>query len=185
MANLLKNLHVPKPPAQFFKNLWPKIVSLRTPILRSLQGLSSVVVIALSGYVANWYNTDTLTSSPTQVNLMLFSGILSLVSLVLLEGIPRLFPRFAHPWEFLFVEFTNVVFWVGSGMSLTVFLSRLLFCRGSVCAAAQADAVFAFVSMGVWMSTFIPLALDVLRVGVKRRAQAKGQERMGVEKDMA
>ena len=43
--------------------------------------------------VANWYNTDTLTSSPTQVNIMIFAGILSIVSLLVLEVLPKLFPR--------------------------------------------------------------------------------------------
>jgi len=149
-----------------------KNIRVPTHVLRAVQALFSVIVVALSGYVANWYNTDTLTSSPTQVNIMIFSGVLSIVSLILLEGIPRIFPRFAHPWEFLFLEFTNVIFWVGSGMSLTVFLSRLLFCRGSVCAAAQADAAFAFLLMGAWMSTFIPLAMDVFK-GVARRSPPK------------
>jgi len=74
----------------------------------------------------------------------------------------------AHPWEFLVLEFTNVIFWVGSSLSLTVFLSKLLFCRGSVCAAAQADAAFAFVLMGLWLSTFIPLAMDVFKSGFRK-----------------
>ncbi|KAK0613782.1 hypothetical protein B0T14DRAFT_285176 [Immersiella caudata] len=154
IAGLLKKIRVPK------------------LVFRAVQGLFSVVVLALSGYVAHWYNTDTLTSSPTQINIMIFSGILSLISLILLEGVPRIFPRFAHPWEFLFLEFTNVVFWVGSGMSLTVFLSRLLFCRGSVCAAAQTNAVFSFVLMGAWLNTFIPLAMDVFK-GIGRKSAPK------------
>ena len=74
----------------------------------------------------------------------------------------------SHPWEFVFIEFTNVVFWFGSGTSLSVFLSRLLFCRGSVCAAARVDAVFAFVLFGAWLGTFIPLVLDVFKSGFRK-----------------
>jgi hypothetical protein len=105
-----------------------KMIRVPTPVLRAVQALFSVVVLALSGYgtaspelqtvavhmdahrrrrrpaleltqitVANWYNTDTLTSSPTQVNIMIFSGILSIVSLILLEGVPRIFPRCKSP----------------------------------------------------------------------------------------
>lgn len=41
--------------------------------------------------VANWYNVDTLTSSPSQINFLLFCSLFTIVSVCYLE----LGPRFA------------------------------------------------------------------------------------------
>lgn len=76
----------------------------------------------------------------------------------------------AHPWAFLAIEFINVVLWFGSSISLALFLSRLLFCRGSVCAAAQADAVFSFVALVAWIGTFVPLTFELCKGGFRRKA---------------
>ena len=43
--------------------------------------------------MANWYNVDTLTSSPSQINFLLFSSIWSLISLAYLELAPKLMPK--------------------------------------------------------------------------------------------
>lgn len=76
----------------------------------------------------------------------------------------------SNPYAFIAIEFVNVVVWFGGGVSLAVFLSRLLFCRGSVCAAAQADAVFAFVNLLAWFGTFIPLLMDLFKGGLRKPA---------------
>jgi hypothetical protein len=76
----------------------------------------------------------------------------------------------AGPRVSLAFEFINLVLWFGSSISLAVFLSRLLFCRGSVCAAAQADSVFAFVNLLAWLGTFVPLTLDLFKGGLRKPA---------------
>ncbi len=43
--------------------------------------------------VANWYNVDTLTSSPPQVNFLLYSTLHSILSIAYIEGSYRFFPR--------------------------------------------------------------------------------------------
>lgn len=43
--------------------------------------------------MANWYNVDTLTTSPPQINFMIAVPALSLLSLIYLEAIPRVAPR--------------------------------------------------------------------------------------------
>lgn len=74
----------------------------------------------------------------------------------------------ASPYAFIAIEFANAVVWFASAISLAVFLSRLLFCRGSVCAAAQADAVFGFVNLLAWFGTFIPLSMDLFKGGLRK-----------------
>ncbi|KAK1754582.1 membrane-associating domain-containing protein [Echria macrotheca] len=136
--------------------------------VRGIQGFFSLAVLILSAYVANWYNTDTLTSSPSQINVLLAAAAISIVSIIHLEVTSKFFPRLASPFVSIAVEFINLVFWFGSSISLAVFLSRLLFCRGSVCAAAQADAVFAFVNLLAWLGTFVPLTLDLFKGGLRK-----------------
>ena len=87
--------------------------------LRIVQVVLSLVVLGLSGYgtlslpwspvegkisrcgrwwtnrnaVAHWYNVDTLTASPTQINFLIFAGIWSILSVGYLELVTRFFPR--------------------------------------------------------------------------------------------
>lgn len=58
-------------------------------------------------------------------------------------------------------EITNMLFWLSGFAALAVFLSRLLFCRGAVCSAAQADAVFAALSFAVWTASSVITAREV------------------------
>jgi hypothetical protein len=43
--------------------------------------------------VANWYNVDTLTSSPSQINFLVFTPVFSILSIAYLELAPRFLPR--------------------------------------------------------------------------------------------
>lgn len=50
------------------------------------------ITLTLSA-VANWYNADTLTSSPSQLNFLVFASLWSLVSVGYIEGASRFVPR--------------------------------------------------------------------------------------------
>ena len=76
----------------------------------------------------------------------------------------------SHPWVSFGMELTNVLFWFAGFVALGVFLSRLLFCRGTVCAAAQADTVFSALLFATWGSTVALVAKDVFKSGFPRRA---------------
>jgi hypothetical protein len=65
--------------------------------------------------------------------------ILSVPYLVLA---PRFFAKAAHKYGILAAEAVTMLFWFAGFIALAVFLSNLLFCRGNVCRAAQAAAVF-------------------------------------------
>ncbi|KAK4216258.1 membrane-associating domain-containing protein [Rhypophila decipiens] len=140
--------------------------------LRAAQLAMSVVVLGLSGYVASWYNNDMATASPGQINFLIFASLYSILSIVCLEVIPKFVPRASNPYVSLGVEFTNVVFWFAGFVSLAVFLSRLLFCRGSVCAAARADTAFGALLWILWTVTQVFLALDVFKSGFRRRGSS-------------
>lgn len=48
-------------------------------------------------------------------------------------------------------------------IALSVFLSRLLFCHGPVCAAARTDAVFAALSYAVWVASATITGIQISR----------------------
>ncbi|KAK4181093.1 membrane-associating domain-containing protein [Triangularia setosa] len=136
--------------------------------LRAVQGVFSLLVLALSAYVAHWYNTTTVISSPSEINFLFFVSLWSLLSILSLE---LLIPRFVAPmtaasnYIALGVELSNVVFWFAGFVALAVFLSRLLFCRGSVCQSAQADVAFAAVGWLLWTATGVLMVKEVVRKG--------------------
>lgn len=79
--------------------------------LRIAQFVFAVVVVGLSSYgmdkiiyqshlsltnesiVAHWYNADTLTASPSQINFLIFVPLFSFISVVYLEVVPRFMPK--------------------------------------------------------------------------------------------
>jgi len=134
--------------------------------LRIAQFVFSIVVIGLSAYVAHWYDADTLTASPSQINFLIFVPLFSFVSIAYLEVTPRFVPKASHPYLHLCFEVLNLLYYFAGFIALAVFLSKLLFCRGSVCAAARAAAVFAAFSWMLWTSTTTILALEIFKGGV-------------------
>lgn len=51
----------------------------------------------MSLIVAHWYNVDTLTTSPSQINLLLFASLYTIVSVLYLELAPRFVPKSKLP----------------------------------------------------------------------------------------
>lgn len=133
--------------------------------------------------MANWYNVDTLTSSPSQVNFLVFVPLFSLISIAYLEAVPKFMPKCKccfplepgvkesksavqkrtpsdkkafpvhHPWAVLALETTNVIFYFAGFIALAVFLSKLLFCRGAVCGSARAATAFSSFEFALWAAT--------------------------------
>ncbi|TVY21079.1 hypothetical protein LARI1_G001091 [Lachnellula arida] len=133
--------------------------------LRIAQLIFAVVVVGLSGYVAHWYNADTLTASPKQINFLIFVPVFSIISTFYLEFVPRFAPKASHPYAHFAVEVLNTLFYFSGFIALAVFVGRLLFCRGSVCSAARADVVFAAFSWVLWAASSVIAALNIFRGG--------------------
>ncbi|TVY24578.1 hypothetical protein LHYA1_G006303 [Lachnellula hyalina] len=136
-------------------------------LLRIAQLILAVNVLALSGYglVAHWYNADTLTAPPKQIDFLIFVPVFSFISVFYLEFVPRFAPKASHPYALFVVEILNTLFYFSGFIALAVFIGRLLFCRGSVCSAARADAVFAAFSWILWAASSVVGALKIFRGG--------------------
>lgn len=133
--------------------------------LRAVQGVLAIVILGLSAYVANWYNVDTLTSSPSQINFLIFVPLFTLISIAYLEVVPKFMPKFHHPAAVLSLEVSNVLFYFAGFVALGVFLSKLLFCRGAVCGSARAVTVFGAFEFALWAATAAFTVKDAVKGG--------------------
>lgn len=80
------------------------------------------------------------------------------------------------PYIHLAVSLVTTLFYFAGFVALAVFLGKLLFCRGSVCAAARADAAFAAFSWLLWTASSTLIGLQVFKgglAGLKTDKQAK------------
>lgn len=66
------------------------------------------------------------------------------------------------------LELLNVLFYFAGFVALAVFLSRLLFCRGMVCASARADAVISSFEFALWGVTTFLMVKDIMRGGMRK-----------------
>jgi hypothetical protein len=72
------------------------------------------------------------------------------------------------------LELLNTLFYFAGFIALSVFLAKLLFCRGTVCSAARADAAFAAFGWLLWMGSTVILGLEVFRGGEGIKGLTKG-----------
>jgi hypothetical protein len=63
----------------------------------------------------------------------------------------------------------TTIFYFAGFVSLSVFLSQLLFCRGSICSAARGDAAFAAFGFLTWMTSTVLTGMTIFKGGVRRR----------------
>ncbi|KAI0506613.1 membrane-associating domain-containing protein [Xylaria bambusicola] len=139
--------------------------------LRVAQFTFAFVMLALTSYIVNWYNADVMTMAPAQVGWLLFSSIFTIISVVLLEGIPKFAPRFFHPYAALSMEFSNALFYFSGFIALSTFMSKLLYCRGSVCGAARADVAFGIFQFLLWGTSTVIASKDVFKKIIVRRSK--------------
>ncbi|KAI0112119.1 membrane-associating domain-containing protein [Nemania sp. FL0031] len=147
--------------------------------LRVAQFTLAFVVLGLTAYVANWYNVDTMSTPPPQVGWLLFVALFNIISIGVLEGLPRFAPRFFHPYAALSLDFGNALFYLAGFLALSTFMSRLLFCRGSVCSAARADVAFSIFEFLLWAATTFFTAKDVFKKGLGFRRSKNTQAPLG------
>ncbi|KAI0449813.1 membrane-associating domain-containing protein [Xylaria acuta] len=136
--------------------------------LRIAQFTLAFVVLGLSAYVANWYNVDTMSPPPPPIGWLLFVSLFTILSIGVLEGLPRFAPRFFHPYAALSLEFGNALFYFAGFIALSTFMGRLLFCRGSVCSAARADVAFGIFQFLLWVASTSLAGKDVFKKGFRR-----------------
>ncbi|MCJ1307255.1 hypothetical protein MMC25_000901 [Agyrium rufum] len=113
--------------------------------LRAAQALFAIIVLGLSASVANYYPTRSFgaTTSPSQINFLIFNAVWTLLFLVYSSIVPVYLPRLANKFAILALETLTMLFWFAGFVALAVFVSSLSICSGNVCRSAQAAIVFA------------------------------------------
>ncbi|KAI5863409.1 membrane-associating domain-containing protein [Durotheca rogersii] len=137
--------------------------------IRSAQLLFAFILLGLTAYVVRWYNEDTMTASPSQFNWPLAASVISIVSALYLELAPRFAPKATQPLASFGLEAVNALFHFSAFVALAVFMSRLLFCRGSVCSSAQASVAFGAVEFLLWTASAAIAAREAFRGGLSFR----------------
>ncbi|KAA6410046.1 MAG: hypothetical protein FRX48_06660 [Lasallia pustulata] len=144
--------------------------------LRILQFLLAIIVLALTSYVAHWYNTRTISPSPHSINFLIFTSVWTLLSVLYLGLSPSYSPRAAHKHAILAVDGLTCLFWLAGWIALAAFLAGLLFCTGHVCGAAKAAAVLGVLEWLLFVVTTTLAVLHALRTrgasGTKAAAAA-------------
>lgn len=72
----------------------------------------------------------------------------------------------SHPIVAMALEVLNALFYFAGFIALAVFMSRLLFCRGSVCGAAQASVAFGAFEFALWTASAVFMGKDVCKQGL-------------------
>lgn len=143
--------------------------------IRAAQLIFGIILLGLTAYVAHWYNVDTLTTSPSQINLLLFASLYTIVSVLYLELAPRFVPKISHPMAAFGLTTSNALFHFAGFIALSVFMSKLLFCRGSVCGSAQASIAFGAMEFLLWTASAIFTGKEVVQGGFLPKRGAKSQ----------
>lgn len=68
------------------------------------------------------------------------------------------------------------MFYFAGFIALAAFMSRLLYCRGSVCSAARADVAFGVLEFLLWIVSSILMGKEVFKKGFRR---SNGQAPLG------
>lgn len=121
-----------------------------------------------SSTVINWYLLRTSHASPSPFNFLVFAPAFSIVSIVYLELGPRYASWMTHPFASLALEAINTIFYFGGFIALAIFLSKLVFCTGAVCAVARATSILAATEFVSWIATTMILAKDIFKNGAGR-----------------
>ncbi|CAH0059364.1 unnamed protein product [Clonostachys solani] len=105
--------------------------------------------------------------SPSSLNFLTFAPAFSILSIIYLELAPKRYPQGCHPFVLLAIEATNTIFYFTGFIALAIFLAKLVYCTGSVCAVARATSILAAAEFTSWIASTILLAKKISQKGLK------------------
>ncbi|KAI8942854.1 hypothetical protein NX059_000894 [Plenodomus lindquistii] len=144
--------------------------------LRGVQVLFSIIVLGLSAYLV-----DSYWSSPHSIRFMLFTSIWTLLAVAYLTLTPTRFPRAAHKFAILGVEFLTMLFWFAAFVAVAVRWGDAYWGwtgHGTFYGSGVAAIVF---SAFLWLTFVVTAALAALHVrGSSRNDTAPAPAMTGV-----
>jgi len=89
------------------------------------------------------------------------------------------------PYIHIALEVINAIMYFAGFIALSVFLGKLLICKGKVCASARAASVFAAFNFLLWSATTGLLALEIFRGGLAGMKTDKAAQKAMAESKQA
>jgi len=131
--------------------------------LRAVQVVFSIIVLGLTAYVINAFNTPYGWDwSPDSVDFMLFCSIWTLLVVAYLVITPSRFPHLAHKYAVAAVEAVTMIFWFAAWVAVaTLWGDWHCGSRGGVCGAGTAAIVF---SAFIWLTFVITTIVSALHI---------------------
>jgi hypothetical protein len=80
----------------------------------------------------------------------------------------------SHPYPSFALESLTTIFHLSGFIALAVFLSKLLFCRGSVCNAARVDVGAASFGFVLWVISTVVMGMEIFKGGFRRAGGVGG-----------
>ncbi|GAB7333221.1 hypothetical protein MBLNU13_g04875t1 [Cladosporium sp. NU13] len=152
-------------------------------ILRVIQAVLTILILGLTGYVANWWSGYWHAGAPSQVSFLLFCSVITLITLAYLIVVPMRFAetKLNHAGIITGVEGLTMVFWFAGFVALAVFLGDRV-CFGHVCSAAKAAAAFGAFEWLAFAVTFVLAVMPFVRNrgGISTRSDPKMNMSEGV-----
>ncbi|POS85035.1 hypothetical protein EPUL_004080 [Erysiphe pulchra] len=97
------------------------------------------------------------------VGFLIFTPVISILSTTFLTLAPCILSRPMNRFLPAIFGVVNSIFYLSGFIALSVYLSNLNYCRGTVCDAAKAANFFAVASFSVWFAETAILGLAIIR----------------------
>lgn len=152
------------------------MIELILLVLRALQFLFALIVLGLTGHLANY------DYSPSQVNFMVFNAVWTMLVLIYLAIIPRFVQRFAHVHVMLALDALTMLFWFAGFIALAVLYHDIVGVAnfeyfagcgalGDYCGVTEAAVVFGALEWLLFLVTTVISAMDSFRSRGKHDTQ--------------
>lgn len=133
--------------------------------LRGAQFISTIIILSLCSYIDQWTVQNTLYAkhAASPIGFLIFVPVFSIVSAAYLIFGPSYLTRSIYRFVPLVLTSLNSLFYISGFIALSVYLSNLNYCRGSVCDSAKAACFFAVFSYLLWLAEAVLMGLAMLR----------------------
>lgn len=133
-------------------------------IIHAVAAVFTIIELGLTAYVASAFHWGWWSSSPSQVNFMVFNSVWSLLVLAYVGITPIYMTSVFHKLAALVLNVITTIFWFAGSIALAVSIGGPWRCGGDTfCGSAEAAIAFGFFLWALFMVLTIVDALEALR----------------------
>ncbi|KAK6201856.1 hypothetical protein LQW54_009266 [Pestalotiopsis sp. IQ-011] len=133
-------------------------------IIHAVAAVFAIIELGLTAYVASALHWGWWSSSPSQVNFMVFNSVWSLLVLAYVGITPIYMTSVFHKLAALVLNVITTIFWFAGSIALAVSIGGPWRCGGDTfCGSVEAAIAFGFFLWVLFMVLTIVDALEALR----------------------